>query len=397
MPVISLNQPLVSTLQCPEGKRRIEYCDADMPGLLLEVRPSGTSTYWLRYRSADGQTHYSKLGASSVISLVEARKKAKMVKADIALNGADPRAETKAKRDAPTLNEFFNDCYMPLARAHKRSWLRDTQSFSRLGKQFGHLKITDLAKHKMEIISFHAALPRTDGISEASADHIAKLLRRICTVACESGLLSTNPFSRFKLFNPDNRRERYLSADELKRLVTVLNEDPKNPTSMLFLFLLSTGVRLNEAVCARWDQIDREQRVWRIPAANSKSKRSRVVPLNDTALGVLDCLDTEGRHEYLFVNKRFEKKFTNVNKPWQAIREKASLPGLRIHDLRHAMASMLAQSGRSLYEIQHILGHASPLVTQRYAHLSQQTLHDASNSASVMIQQAMQQKEKETA
>ena len=65
------------------------------------------------------------------------------------------------------------------------------------------------------------------------------------------------------------------------------------------MYLLSTGARLNEALSARWDQVDIDRRVWKIPASNSKSKRVRSVPLNESAIGVLNQLDTQ---EYLLIN-----------------------------------------------------------------------------------------------
>lgn len=82
--------------------------------------------------------------------------------------------------------------------------------------------------------------------------------------------------------------------------------------------------------------------------------------------------------------------YTSIMKVWTRLRNKAGLPHLRIHDLRHSFASFLVNSGRTLFEVQAILGHSQPIVTQRYAHLSTKTLQDASNSASVMIRGAME-------
>ncbi len=118
---------------------------------------------------------------------------------------------------------------------------------------------------------------------------------------------------------------------------------------------------------------------------NSKSKRIRSVPLNDSALSVLSQLLTEGKFEYLFVNLNTELPYANVHKVWHRLRKEAGLPHLRIHDLRHMYASFLVNSGRSLYEVQQILVHSDPSVTTRYAHLSTRTLQDAANSASLMI------------
>lgn len=111
--------------------------------------------------------------------------------------------------------------------------------------------------------------------------------------------------------------------------------------------------------------------------------------LNDSALEILEQLDTEGSFENLFINPRTQKPYTTIYKVWCRIRGDARLPHLRLHDLRHQYASMLVNSGRTLYEVQQVLGHSDPSVTQRYAHLSTKSLQDAANSASDIINGAM--------
>jgi len=93
-------------------------------------------------------------------------------------------------------------------------------------------------------------------------------------------MLEKNPASRVHLFNADNKVEHYLDDGELERLLRVLKEEsPRHRNVRLIcLFLLSTGARLNEALRARWQDVDRGNRVWRIPAQTSKSKRVRSVP-----------------------------------------------------------------------------------------------------------------------
>ena len=158
---------------------------------------------------------------------------------------------------------------------------------------------------------------------------------------------------------------------------------------MIAMFLLSTGARMNEVLSAKWSQINRETRTWKIPALNSKSKKLRSVPLNDSALDIISQLDTEDAFEYLFVNRVTGNPYTNIHKAWGKIRDQAGLPQLRIHDLRHMYASFLVNSGRTLYEVQQILGHSTSKVTERYCSLSTATLQAAANSASVMINAAM--------
>jgi site-specific recombinase XerD len=83
------------------------------------------------------------------------------------------------------------------------------------------------------------------------------------------------------------------------------------------------------------------------------------------------------------------QRMTSINKVWQKIRQDADLSWLRLHDLRHNYASMLVNSGRTLYEVQQILGHSDSKVTERYAHLSTATLQDAANSVGTYLDKAL--------
>jgi site-specific recombinase XerD len=386
MPIIKLTQPLITTgLQCPPGKHRLELCDTELPGLYVEVRETspGQGTYYLRYKTA-GKTSHQKLGRTTELTLAEARRKAKALKAEIQL-GADPRGEERAKRAVMTLSTLFDEHYLPYVRPRKRSWKRDVELFRRIRDAFGDRRLTEITRQQIQ--TFHASL-LTEHLSHASADHHVKLIRQMLNLAIEWDLLDKNPAARVPLFNVDNKVEHYLDEEQLDRLLTVLRTDENRAICQVAMFLLSTGCRLNEALRAQWAQIDRSTRVWRIPASNSKSKRVRSVPLNDSALQVLTELGTENVFEHLFVNHQSKLPYTTVHKVWGRLRRKAGLPHLRIHDLRHQYASFLVNSGRTLYEVQQILGHSDPSVTQRYAHLSSKALQDAANSASIAIRGA---------
>ena len=180
-----------------------------------------------------------------------------------------------------------------------------------------------------------------------------------------------------------------MNAEELDRLLHVLRTDENRPVCLIAMYLLSTGARLNEALLAKWEHVDRDRKVWRIPSSNSKSKKVRSVPLNDSALDILEQLDTEGSYDYLFINSTTGEPYTTIYKVWCRLRDEAGLPHLRLHDLRHQYASMLVNSGRTLYEVQQILGHSDPTVTQRYSHLSTEALQEAANSAADIISGAM--------
>lgn len=391
MPIVKLTQQFIGNeLHCPAGKSRIELCCSEQPGLYVEVRASnqGQGTYYFRYKDASGKTCHQKIGRTADISLAEARKQAKILKAEIAL-GADPRAEIKAKRAIPTLAEFFTDTYLPYAKVHKRSWQRDVQLFARLRKAFGSVRLDLIEKRKVAV--FHANLVKEEGLSPASADHHPKLLRRMLSMAMEYDLIEKNPLSKFQLFNADNKKENYLSDEELVRLMGVLRSDTNRTVCNIVILLLGTGCRLNEILTAKKADVDVQNRILRIAASNSKSKRVRSVPLNDTSVEVIqEQFESTKGYEYLFINHQTGKPYTTIMKVWERLREQAELPHLRIHDLRHSFASFLVNSGRTLYEVQQILGHSQSIVTERYAHLSTKTLQDASNSAGRLIQAAMQ-------
>ena len=388
MPIVKLTPQLIANdLHCPDGKTRVELCDSDLPGLYVEVRAScpGQGTYYLRYKDSTGKTCHQKIGRTTDVDLAEARKRAKHLKAEIAL-GANPSGEAKAAKEVPTFDTFFVDHYMPYVKPRKRSWKRDEELYRlRIKAVFGDRRLNQISRQQLQ--TFHTELLAT-GLAPATADHHLKVIKHALNLAIDWGLLEKNPAARIPLFNVDNKRETYLDAAQLDRLMQVLRSDENRPACLIAMFLLSTGARLNEALSATWSQIDRDNRVWRISASNSKSKRVRSVPLNDSALDVLAQLDTDGKFDHVFVNAETGKPYTTIAKVWERLRKEAGLPHLRLHDLRHSYASFLVNSGRTLFEVQQILGHSDSKVTERYSHLSKKTLQDAADSASVIIKGA---------
>ena len=384
MATLKLTQAFIATsLVCNTGKKKTEFCDTEAPGLyvLVSAASPGRGTYYHRYKDRRGKTAHKKIGKSDDISLTDARKESKRLKSEITL-GADPAAVAKTQREVPILADFFKDHYLPHAKSKKRSWQRDVELWRRIDAVFGSRRLNQLTRLEAQV--FHAGLA-DQGLAKATADHHIKVLRRALNLAVTWGFIEKNPISGIELFNEDNRKENYMNEEELQRLLTVLRADDNRAVCLIAMFLLSTGCRVSEALQAEWHYIDRGQRVWRIPATNSKSKRMRSVPLNNSALHVLDQLGTEGEFEHVFMNHQRRMPYTTIAKVWRRLRVKAELPKLRIHDLRHAYASLLVSSGRTLYEVQQILGHSDPKVTMRYSHLSAKALQDAAHSASVIV------------
>jgi integrase len=225
------------------------------------------------------------------------------------------------------------------------------------------------------------------GLAPATCNRAIQLLRHSLNLAVDWEFLERNPAARIKMFREDNEIERYLSDAQLQSLVSVLKMDHNRPVSNILMWLLSTGSRLNETLQAKWENIDRDNRTWKIPVADAKSRKSRTVVLNDAAVFVLaECAEIT---KWLFPNPQTEKPYTTVSRVWYRMRKKAGIPEFRIHDLRHSYASYLAQAGESTITIAESLGHSDYRVSQRYVHLNQDTLRKAANHASDKIMAAL--------
>lgn len=385
--IISFTQKKVESLKCPKGKSKIEFCCAEFPGLLLEVRSGTSSPTWMyRYKVA-GKTKYKRIGHLSSHTLAQAKQEAVQLKADIQ-NGRDPRAEINRLKEVPTFREFTEQHYLPYIKSRLRSArTSENRLRQRLLPAFGDQRMNTITRK--QLVEFHLQL-KSEGLAGATCDHFVKLVRSMFNLAIQWSVVSDNPASKIALFNDPNQVENYLNDEQLSRLLAVLHTDDSILVSKVALFLLSTGSRLNEALTAQWEYVDLKHRTWCIPAAISKSKNVRAIPLNQSAIDVLLQLQPEPdlRQGHLFVNPKTGMRLKTVHKAWHKIRVSAGVPFLRIHDLRHMYASFLVNSGRTLYEVQQVLGHSSPQVTQRYAHLSTETVQAAASAASDRIRDA---------
>ncbi|MDB4136448.1 site-specific integrase [Burkholderiaceae bacterium] len=180
----------------------------------------------------------------------------------------------------------------------------------------------------------------------------------------------------------DNKRERFLSDRELQQLITTVASSDNVVLMHIVLFLTYTGARKREVLDARWGDVDWENLSWRIPV--TKSGWVRHIPLSTGAQRLLRDRQREQAAELqdvttlsIFANPATLKSFVSIYYSWDTARKQAALPEVRMHDLRHSFASFLVNAGRSLYEVQELLGHADIRTTSRYAHLSRERLNAA--------------------
>jgi integrase len=196
--------------------------------------------------------------------------------------------------------------------------------------------------------------------------------------------IKANPCNKVPLPKVSNERQRFLSPEEAQRLLATVRSSPNPQLEAIVTFLLLTGARKREALDARWDHIHWEKRSWFIPI--TKTGQPRHVTLSDGALVMLRRQQLKTGHSgWLFPNHDTGKPFKSVYYAWDTARKEAGLADVRMHDLRHSFASFLINDGRTLYEVQHILGHTQVKTTQRYAHLSHETLLAATNSVNTAL------------
>lgn len=378
MPIVTLSAQFVSTATCPEGKNKENYFDTNTTGFILEVRASGGKTYALRYKDSYGRQRQHKIGDSQSISFDKAKNAAKQVRSRVVL-GEDPAGEKRSKRIVPTLEEFSRDRYMPYAKGYKRSWRSDDSIFrNHLLPKFGNCHLDEIS-HRQIVEFFHGLL--ASGYAKATCNRVLVLIRFMFNLGRKWDIpgAENNPCNGVPLFDANNAREKYLTAEETQRLHAELEHSENPQLKNIIALLLLLGCRKRELLDSRWEQFDLERRSWRIPM--SKSGKARHVPLSNAALSVLSQLPKWKNCPYVVPNPKSLQPYSSVFRTWNTARKNAGLPDVRMHDLRHSMASNLVNSGRSLLEVAKILGHSQLKTSQRYAHLSQDTLLAAVDAA----------------
>ena len=385
MPVVLLTAILVKNTTCPIGKGKQDLFDTQCKGLLLEIRASGGKTWYLRYSDHRGRQRQLKLADLRDLDLRQARNKANQLRRQIAL-GAAPAEDRTAARSVPTFKAYMQDTYMPFARAYKRSWKNDISYLKvHLYTAFGAKYLDEITK--TDVLKFHNDM-RQRGYAPATANRSLGLLSNAFNRAIGWGTpgVTKNPTKGVPMFEENNLIERFLSEADVKRLYRALVDSRNTQLKYIVPMLILSGTRKREVLDAVWADVDIPRRMWRIPM--SKSGRARHVPISDGLAELLLRIPRTDGNPFIVPDPKTGKAYISLQYFWNMARCEAGMPQLRIHDLRHSFASFLINAGRSLYEVQKILGHSQIKTTQRYAHLTETTLVDAANAAGDAIKNA---------
>ena len=215
-------------------------------------------------------------------------------------------------------------------------------------------------------------------------------------------------------------RRRYLTVDEVTRLGDALhrlvddegawveseqrqcNISPHAAGAVKMLAL--TGARVNEVLQLWWEDVDRDRGVATIREhkTSASTTEPKQIPLTTPVLEILDGLPRTVGHPYVFEGQRPRRPLTDLRRPWRRAVEVAALTDVRLHDLRHTVASVGASGGlagdedrdapMSLYLLGGVLGHKSVQSTQRYAHLQDDSTKQAATQIAERIAAAMERK-----
>ncbi|WP_278362234.1 tyrosine-type recombinase/integrase [Stutzerimonas kunmingensis] len=222
MPTLTLDATTVRSAVCPSDKRKLDLYDTAIPGFVLEVRPSGGKTWYLRYRDARGKQHQHRIGDASGITFEQARNAALTVRARVIL-GESPAEEKKALRAIPTL-EAFAKRYLDYVKGVKRSWDTD-ECFLRnhVLPRWGKRHLDEI--RQQDIIDLQHGM-RASGYAPATANRIVILTRYMWNLGKKWKVpgAEANPASGIELFEENNKRERFLSAEEAQRLMACVRQ-----------------------------------------------------------------------------------------------------------------------------------------------------------------------------
>jgi integrase len=379
MPKLQLTQQFVDNPPIVQHKTKTDYFDTRLTGFFLEVRATGKATYYQRYRDKHRRNRQARIGAADAMSLEAAREAARQVRSSIT-NGFDPSEQARKRKEVPLFSEFVENRYLPYVKVYKRSWKQDEIMIAHhMLPIWGQARLSEIARE--DIQQFQADM-LVHGYKPGTVNRRMALVKFIFNLAEKWEVIDKSPARGISKVADNSSKERFLTGDETNRLLTALKQCHSQVVPDLIEFLLLTGARKSEASNARWENVNLETGIWTVPV--SKSGKPRYIPLSGAAVQVLARRRTNGS-VYVFPNPKTGKPLQALHNTWDRIRIRAGLPDVRIHDLRHNFASLLVNHGRSLYEVQKLLGHASISTTQRYAHLSQDTLKDATEIVSASL------------
>lgn len=323
----------------------------------LFERPKGSDIWWVRYTDTNGVEHREKAGMKRAAqTLYKTRKRE-------AREGTFVLRKTKKI----LVKELIADALVrSKARKGDKSWLQDDSKGEVFKQLIGDLPADSLKPREVEQL---LETYRTENqLSPATSNRYRAFLSMVFSLGVRAQKISSNPVRLTEKLPENPGRVRFLSKEEETALLATI-EAPSQRIEVLFA--LHTGVRQAAQFNLRWDEI--QDGVAYFP--HTKNGSEQYVHLNTLLLGYLSSIPRTG--DWVFPDSRAEllvnKRLNWFNNALKA----AGIVDFHWHDLRHSFATRLAMRGHSMRTLQVALGHKSPQMTMRYAHLSDSHMKDA--------------------
>lgn len=353
----------------PHSEKDVVIWDREVAGFAVRIKPSGVKSFCIQYRNAKGRSRRLTLGQHGKLTVKQARAKAKRHFGDIA-QGIDPAEKKATDHRALTVSQFADRYLSEYADIHKkpRSAGEDRRLVEKnIKPAIGANKIGELSA--ADVRKLHQSLRDTP----TTGNRVIALLSKMCSLAMAWGERpdADNPCRDIKRYE-ENKREKFLSGDEMRRLAETLAEvehEKSAPSQAVaaILLLIFTGCRKSEILTLRWRDIDFGRGCLFLPTSKTGQK---TVYLNGPALRVLKGLpQPDDPGAYVIPAARGSGHLIGLQRIWHRIRTRAGLEGVRIHDLRHSFASAAISRGETLHMLGALLGHQQAQTTHRYAHV----------------------------
>ena len=388
----------VRALPTPKGRAKITW-DDETKGLGVCVYPTGRRSFVLDYR-ASGRQRRMVIGQYPDWSVAAARDEARKFRRAVD-GGADPLSDRHSARGAPTVQDMFQRYMKEHAPSKAERSRKDDEGMWRneILPRLGKLKVADVRPADAD--KLHREI--TASGRPVRANRVIEVFRKSLNLAIRWGWISQNPATGVKR-NQEEHRTRYLSLEEIVRLGEAMDGHPDQKAVNAVRLLLLTGARKGEVLSASWSQFDLENGTWTRPSSHTKQKREHRVPLSAPAVQLLTDMKREATGALLFPGKN-GRPMSDIKKTWDSVCKDAGLvklvydsrrkkgqrddpvykPTVWLHDLRRTYASLLASSGHSLPVIGALLGHTQAQTTQRYAHLFEDPLRQATESVGALV------------
>ena len=362
---------------------RTEYIvwDSRVAGLGVRVRPSGHRSFvW--HEHANGAAVRATVGPAALMTVADARRKCGQFSETGSFSSTD---DGKAFSAVPLFREFAMDDWKATAGARWRaSRRRQVERYleNQLLPAFGTLRLDRI--RRLDVERWFDAYSKT---APGGANQVLQLLRQILNGAIDAGLIPTNPTEGIRR-NPRPKLTRFLSTDEIDRvhraLDRLVDERPSRRRQVdIIRLLLLTGCRKGEIVRLKWSEVDGD--VLRL--ADTKTG-SRTVWLSEAARAILDRQARTGSR-YVFPSPNDPARpCTRDVELWYLVRKEARIEDVRLHDLRHTVASQAVAQGTALSTVARMLGHADPTMTLRYAHVGDRDVQAAAERIGNIIETA---------